>query len=495
MGITLEKTHYQLLINGEGVDSASGQSFETHNPATNEALASVAKATPEDVDKAVAAAREAFSGAWARISAAKRTGLLFKLAGLLRERFEALARLESLNNGKAITSVKGELNQAIEELEFYAGAANKIMGSTVPVPYGFLNYTLREPIGVCALIVPWNYPILLALRKLAPALAAGNTVVLKPASATPLTALTIGEWCLEAGLPPGTVNVITGPGVEIGSYLVKHPGVDKISFTGETSTGKEIMRMAADSIKRLSLELGGKSPNIVFEDADLEAAAAGSVWAIFYSAGQSCEARSRLFVQDSIYDRFVSLFVEKAKKLRVGDPLDPETHVGALISPAQVQRVESYVQAGLSAGGRVLCGGGRPPEPSLARGNFYLPTALAIEDHRAKVTQEEIFGPVVTILRFKSEAEVVALANDVIYGLVATLWTQDVGRAHRVAGQIRSGVVTINTPFTVFPGLPFGGYKQSGFDREVALEALHSYTELKSVLVFVREKPLNPFGI
>jgi acyl-CoA reductase-like NAD-dependent aldehyde dehydrogenase len=326
-------------------------------------------------------------------------------------------------------------------------------------------------------------------------LAAGNAVVLKPASATPLTALIIGEWCLEAGIPPGTVNIIAGPGEEVGSYLVRHPGVDKVSFTGETGTGREIMRAAAETVKRLSLELGGKSPNIVFEDADLEGAAAGSVWAIFYSAGQSCEARSRLFVHESVYDRFVSLFVEKAKKVRVGDPLDPNTQAGALISPAQVKRVEGYVRAGLSSGGRLLCGGDRPRDASLARGNFYLPTALAIDDHSSKLAQEEIFGPVVVILRFQSEAEVVTMANDVMYGLAATLWTRDVGRAHRVASQIRSGVVTINSPFTVFPGTPFGGYKQSGFAREVALEALYSYTELKSVLVFMGEKPLNPFGI
>src|SRR5438105_8985175 len=344
---SLERKHWKLLINGEQVDAASGATFETRNPATDEVLATVAQAGATDADRAVAAARAAFEGGkWPRTAAARRANLLIKVAEIMRKRGDELARLEVLNNGKAISQAKGELNQAIEDFEFYAGAATKIMGQTIPVPGTFFNYTVREPIGVCAQIVPWNYPIMMAAWKVAPALAAGNTVVLKPASATPLTALLLGEICLEAGIPAGVVNVLPGPGAEIGAYLAEHPGVDKIAFTGETETGRDIMRRASTTLKRVPLELDGKSPNIAFEDADVDHAVNGSLFAIYYAAGQSCEARSRLFVQDSVYDRFVEQFVEKAKRLKVGDPLDQTTQVGALISPKHLERVHGYVEIG-----------------------------------------------------------------------------------------------------------------------------------------------------
>ncbi|HET6314696.1 MAG TPA: aldehyde dehydrogenase family protein [Chloroflexia bacterium] len=492
----LGRTSWQLLINGQQVDAVSGETFEVTNPATNQTFARVAKAGREDVDSAVEAAREAFEkGKWVRMGAARRGSLLYKVAQVMRDRYEEIARLEVTNNGKAMSQAKAELNQAIEDFEFFAGAATKITGNTIPVPGNFLNYTVREPIGVCAQIIPWNYPVMMAAWKLAPALAAGNTVVLKPASATPLTALLLGEICLEAGIPAGVVNVLAGPGAEIGAYLAEHPGVDKVAFTGETETGRAIMRTAAGTLKRVSLELGGKSPNIVFEDADIDHAVNGSLFAIYYSAGQSCEARSRLFVQQGVYDRFVEQFVEKADRLKVGDPFDNSTQVGSLISPAQLERVERYVRLGEEEGGQVLAGGQRASGDGLDKGNFYRPTVLAGVSNKARVSQEEIFGPVVNIMPFATEAEAVQLANDVVFGLAGTLWTKDVGRAHRVAGQIRSGVVTVKTPITPFPGLPFGGYKQSGFGRELSMEALDLYTELKSVLLYIGEKPINPFGI
>ena len=489
------RKEWKLLVNGQQVDAQAGGTFSVINPATNEPIATVASAGRADVDAAVQAARDAFDkGKWVRMGAPRRARMLLKVADIMRKREDEILRLEVTNNGKAVSQARAELAQAIEDFEFFAGAATKITGSTIPVPNGFLNYTGREPLGVCGQIVPWKYPIMMAAWKLAPALAAGNTVVLKPASATPLTALLLGEICLEAGIPAGVVNVLPGPGAEVGAYLAGHPGVDKVAFTGETETGREVMRLAAATLKRVTLELGGKSPNIVFEDADIDHAVNGSLFAIYYSAGQSCEARSRLFVQDSVYDRFVNAFVEKAQKLKVGEPMDQATHIGALISPKHLERVDGYVRLGREEGAQVLAGGQKAGN-GLDKGNFYLPTVLAGMDNSARVAQEEIFGPVVAIMRFGSESEAIQLANDVKYGLAATIWTNTVGRAHRVAGQIKSGVVTINTPYTAFPGLPFGGYKQSGFGRELSMEALEHYTELKSVLVYTGEKAMNPFGI
>jgi aldehyde dehydrogenase (NAD+)/betaine-aldehyde dehydrogenase len=496
MSIDLSRARYRMIVNNQPVEAASGDWMDTYNPATGKVLAQVPRGDASDVERAVAAARAAFEGGkWARTSAPRRTRLMMKLADLLWANFDELARLETLNNGKAIASSKGELSQAIGELEFFAGAATKILGHTHSAPHGFLSYSLREPVGVCALIVPWNYPIMLTLRKLAPAIAAGNSAVLKPASATPLTGIVLAELAIEAGFPEGTINVVTGPGAVVGQALAESQRVDKVSFTGETQTGRHIVRAASGNFKRVTLELGGKSPNVVFEDADLEAAVSSSVWSIFYSAGQSCEARSRVLVAHSIYDEFVSAFVAKTQALRVGDPLDEQTHVGALISPAHRNTVEGYVQAGLAEGARLLCGGRPPSGDGLQDGSFYEPTVLGDVGNSMRVAQDEVFGPVAAMIAFQHESDAVQMANDVVYGLAASVWTSDIGRAHRVAAAIRSGVVTINQPFTVFPGTPFGGYKQSGWGREVSLDALNDYTELKSVLVGTGTRPLNPFGL
>ena len=498
--VTAEIPRAQLLIAGEPRDGSGGQTYRVHSPATGAPLAEVARATRADVDAAVDAARGALEGAWARTSPQKRARMLNRLAQLIEERSDALAELESRNVGKPRWQALLEVKQAVTDFELYASAAMQLHGRSFQVNPSVLSYTLREPVGVCAAIVPWNYPLMLAAWKVAPALAAGCTMVLKPASATPLTAIEIARLALEAGVPPGVLNVVIGPGDEIGEYVVTHPGIDKVAFTGETNTGRRIAALAAAGPKRVSLELGGKSPNIVFADADLDAAINGSLWAIYYSAGQSCEARSRILVADEIYDRFAEGFTQKAAALRIGDPLDDRTQIGSLVSRAQAERVLAYVEAGVSEGGELLTGGafdGTAAElPSgLDTRAFVRPTVLGGVESSARVAQEEIFGPVATLTRFADEAEALRLANDVRYGLAATVWTGDPARGLRMASQIRSGTVGINHPYAAFPGVPFGGYKESGYGRELGPEALDLYTETKSVLVASGAKPLNPFGV
>jgi acyl-CoA reductase-like NAD-dependent aldehyde dehydrogenase len=482
---------YGLFIGGEPAEPASGELRDLAEPATGAPLARVAMANEQDVDRAVDAARAALEGDWGKTPPNERSRLLHAFADALVANRKELAELETRNVGKAISSVKAELAQAVENFRFYASAIASIAGRSNPVGGSLLFYSLKEPVGVCGQIVPWNYPLMMTTWKLAPALAAGCTVVLKPDSATPLSALRMAELASEAGFPPGTINVVPGPGPVVGAHLVAHPGVEKVAFTGSTATGGEIMRLASDGIKRLILELGGKSPNLVFADAELDDAVPSSVWSIYYSAGQSCEARSRVLVEAPLYDDFVAKFSELAAKLSVGDPLDPETQVGSLISPEHRDRVHGYVDTGRGEGAEVVTGGEVPE----GDGSFYPPTVLANVDNGMQVAQEEIFGPVVTVLPFEDERDAIRIANESRYGLMATVWTADPARGHRLARKIKAGTVGINMPYTAFPGIPFGGYKQSGFGRELGLETLELYLETKSVIASTSPKPFNPFGL
>ncbi|HWJ31996.1 MAG TPA: aldehyde dehydrogenase family protein [Gaiellaceae bacterium] len=490
MAVTTER-EYGLYINGELVEPLSGEVRALSEPATGESLARVAMAGEADIDRAVDAAQAALAGPWGKTPPTERSRLLHALADAMVANRKELADLEVRNVGKAISSVKAELNQGVENFRFYGSAIASVAGRANTLGGSLLFYSLKEPVGVAGQIVPWNYPLMMTTWKLAPALAAGCAVVLKPDSLTPLTALRLAELAAEVGFPPGAVNIVPGPGTTTGAYLVRHPGVDKIAFTGSTETGGEIMRLASSPIKRITLELGGKSPNLVFADANLGDAIPSSVWSIYYSAGQSCEARSRVLVEQSIYDEFVSQFSDKTQQLRLGDPLDPETQVGSLISPEHRDKVHGYVERGREEGAEVVAGG----EAGDGKGAFYKPTVLAKVESSMSVAQEEIFGPVVTVIPFEDEKDAIGIANDVRYGLMATVWTGDPARGHRIASRIKSGTVGINTPYTAFPGIPFGGYKQSGFGRELGLETLELYLETKSVLVSTSPKPFNPFGL
>ena len=476
------KAPNRLLIGGEWVDA--DRKFETLNPSTGEVLAELAEAGAAEVDAAVDAARRAFEDpAWRNLDAADRGQLLWRIADALEAHGEELKRLEVLDNGKPLNEVRFDLQQTVDAFRYYAGWTTKLAGDTLPVRGNVLNYTLREPLGVVGAIIPWNFPMNMAAWKVAPALACGNTVVLKPAELTPLTALEIGAVALEAGLPPGALNIVTGPGTVAGAALVRHPQVDKIAFTGSTEVGKTIMREAADTLKKVSLELGGKSPNIVFEDADVEAAARGAFTAIFYNAGQTCTAGSRLLVHASVRDALLEKLVDRASKMTPAEPLDPKRRMGPLISAGQLERVMGYIEQGRKEGATLLTGGERALYQGEQRGFWLQPTIFGDVRAEHTIACEEIFGPVLSVLSFEDEDEAVALANQTIYGLAAGIWTRDVKRAHRMARRIEAGTVWINTYHPLDSASPFGGYKQSGYGRELGEQALDLYTQTKSVWV------------
>jgi aldehyde dehydrogenase (NAD+) len=471
----------KLLIDGQWVDGS--RKFATINPSTEEVLTEVAEASAVDVDRAVEAARRAFedrNGPWRKLSASERGRLIWKLADLVEKNIDELAELETLDNGKPIFESRYvDMPMVVDVLRYYAGLATKIHGETVNTFETAFTYTLREPVGVVGLIVPWNFPLLLASWKLGPALACGNTLVLKPAEQTPLTTLKLGELAIEAGFPAGVINILTG-GPETGKAIVAHPGIDKIAFTGSTAVGKEIMRGAADTLKRVTLELGGKLPNIVFADADIDSAVKGAINGIFYGKGEVCNAGSRLFLESKLRDEFTEKLVARASKMRPADPLDPKTRLGAIVSQEQMKTVLGFIEAGKSEGAKLVAGGNRA-SVNGGKGFFIEPTIFGDVKNDMKIAQEEIFGPVLSVLTFDDIDEVIERANNNPYGLAAAVWTRDVKKAHMVSRRLKAGTVWINTYGLMDAALPFGGYKSSGFGRELGAHAMEHYTELKTV--------------
>lgn len=476
----------KLFINGRGEDAANGKTIDVRNPATGDLIATVPDGESPDIDRAVAAARTSFERkSWRGMDPSKKERILWRVSELLEKYKEELTLLESMENGKTVReAASADVGPAIDCFRYYAGWVRKIYGETIPVDGPYLNYTLREPVGVVGAIVPWNYPLQIAAWKVAPALACGCSVVLKPSEMTPLTALRLAEICLEAGIPEGVLNVVTGYGWTAGEAIGRHMDVDKVSFTGSTRTGRALLKASAESnLKRVSLELGGKSPNIVFPDCDMDAAIKSAFWGIFSNKGEICSAASRLLVHADVHDKFVDQLVSRAKRMKVGDPLDKATAMGSQISETQLNRILGYIKSGVEDGAKLMCGGERDVEGANVKGFFVKPTVFSEVKPTMKIAQEEIFGPVLSAIRFDSPEQAIEIANGVIYGLVSAVWTKDIKLAHRVAGEIKAGSVWINTYNGFDSGSPFGGYKQSGFGRDLGAHALEQYTNVKSVWV------------
>ena len=480
---------YQNYINGQWTRSASGEVFPVYDPSTEEVIAHVASSNAVDIDQAVKAARAAFdSGPWSTTSAQDRGRILFKLAERIRQNAKQLAEIECRNTGKPIVEAEYDIADVATCFEYYGGLANKVMGQVNPVPANALSFTLREPMGVAGQIIPWNFPLLMAAWKLAPAIAAGCTCVLKPAEQTPLTALEFANWFEEAGLPPGVVNVVNGLGETAGASLVAHPGVDKIAFTGSAAVGKIIVKSAADTLKRVTLELGGKSPNIFFEGADWEAAVDGALFGVFINQGEVCSAGSRILVEKKIYSKFVEAMAEKAKRIKLGAPMDRATKMGPLVSKEQYDRVIGYLEVGKKEA-KVAIGGGRPKQ--FTKGFYVEPTIFYDVKNSARIAREEIFGPVASVIPFDGEADAIRIANDTPYGLAAAVWTRDIYKAFRVVRSLRAGIVWVNHMQPTYVEAPWGGYKQSGFGRELGPWGLEEYLETKQVFVNLDETPIG----
>lgn len=484
-----EVSTYKNYVNGQWVGGSTGETFPVYDPSTEEIIAHVASASSADVDHAVGAARAAFdSGPWPQTTAQDRGRILFKLAEKVRQNAAMLVELESRNTGKPIIEAEFDVADVATCFEYYGGLATKVTGNVLPVPANALSFTLREPVGVAGQIIPWNYPLLMAAWKVAPALAAGCTCILKPAEQTPLTALQLAGWVEEIGVPPGVVNVINGIGETTGAALVAHPGVDKIAFTGSAAVGKVIVKSAADTLKRVSLELGGKSPNIFFADADWEAAVDGALFGIFINQGEVCSAGSRILVERSIYSKFVDAMTEKAKRIKLGPPLDRNTKMGPLISKEQYQRVTSYMEIGKTEA-KVAAGGGRARQ--FSKGYYVEPTIFYDVQNSARIAREEIFGPVASVIAFDDEKEAIRIANDTPYGLAAAVWTRDIFKAFRVVKSFRAGIIWVNHMQPTYVEAPWGGYKQSGFGRELGPWGLEEYLETKQVFVNLEETPIG----
>ena len=480
---------YSMYIGGESVASRSGKFFPAYDPSTEEIIAEVPEANAADVDRAVTAARTAFdSGAWPQTTAQERGRILFRIAERVRKESALLAELEARNSGKPIVEAEFDIADVATCFEYYGGLATKVLGHVNPVPDNALSLSLREPIGVAGQIIPWNYPLLMAAWKLAPAIAAGCTCVLKPAEQTPLTALEFAGWLADAGLPPGVVNVITGFGEAAGAPLVSHPGVNKVAFTGSAAVGKQIVKMAADTVKRVTLELGGKSPNIFFADADFEAAIDGALFGVFINQGEVCSAGSRILVEKPIYSKFVEAMAEKAKRIKLGPPLERETKMGPLVSKEQYERVNSYLEVGKKEA-KLAAGGGRPS--AIKHGYYVEPTIFCDVPNSARIAQEEIFGPVAAVIPFADESDAIRIANDTPYGLAAAVWSRDIFRAFRVVKALRAGVIWVNHMQPTYVEAPWGGYKQSGFGRELGPWGIEEYLETKQVHINLNEQPIG----